>query len=93
MRYELAKQFIEFTVPDDIKTMWKQRIISSLGFAKMMLFADNVKLTNDDIDYFMAMSPARGEDENYDDYKERMKLSKALLRYRQYLYDYSVFEK
>ena len=92
MRYELAKQFAEFKLPDEVKMIVKQTR-SSINFAKIMVFADQVKLNNDDIDYFMAIKPQRQEDESYDDMKLRGKLSKMLLKYRPYLYDYSVYEK
>lgn len=92
MRYELAKQFSEFKLPDEIKNAVKQ-LRGSFNFAKAMVFADEVKLTNDDIDYFMAMKPQRQEDESYEDMKLRSKFSKALLKYRPYLYDYSVYTK
>ena len=64
-----------------------------MAFTKMMMFANEVKLNNDDIDYFMAQRPMRGEDETYEDFKSRSKFAKALLKYRAYLYDYSVYEK
>jgi hypothetical protein len=92
MRYELAKQFSEFKLPEEIK-MAVMQMRGSFNFAKAMVFADQVKLTNDDIDYFMAMKPQRQEDESHDDMKLRGKLSKALLKYRPYLYDYSVYNK
>jgi len=92
MRYELAKQFAEFKLPDEVKMAVKQ-MRSSFNFAKAMVFADEVKLNNDDIDYFMAMKPQRQEDESYEDMKLRSKFSKVLLKYRPYLYDYSVYTK
>jgi hypothetical protein len=92
MRYELAKQFSEFKLPEEIKLAVMQ-VRGSFNFAKAMVFADQVKLTNDDIDYFMAMKPQRQEDELYDDMKLRGKFSKILLKYRPYLYDYSVYNK
>ncbi len=91
MRYELAKQFSEFKLPNDVKNAWKS--IGSFNFLKMMAFANEVKLTNDDIDYFMNMKPQRQEDESYEDMKMRGKFSKALLKYRPQIYDYSVYEK
>jgi hypothetical protein len=92
MRYELAKQFSEFKLPEEIK-MAVMQIRGSFKFAKAMIFADQVKLTNDDIDYFMAIKPQRQEDESHDDMKLRGKFSKILLKYRPYLYDYSVYNK
>ena len=92
MRYELAKQFSEFKLPEEIK-MAVMQIRGSFNFAKAMVFADQIKLTNDDIDYFMAMKPQRQEDESREDMKLRGKFSKILLKYRPYLYDYSVYNK
>jgi len=95
MRYELAKQFSEFKLPAEVKQAAKAgvQLIGSLNFTKMMMFANEVQLTNDDIDYFMNMRPQRQEDESYDDMKTRGKFSKALLKYRPHLYDYSVYNK
>ena len=94
-RPELAQQFTEFNLPAEVKQAWKAgvQLIGSLGFTKMMMFANEVQLTNDDIDYFMNMRPQRQEDESYDDMKVRGKFSKALLKYRSHLYDYSVYKK
>jgi hypothetical protein len=41
----------------------------------------------------MSLRPMRGEDETFEDFKSRSKFSKALYKYRPFLYDYSVFEK
>ena len=41
----------------------------------------------------MSLRPTRQEDETQDDFKARSKFSKALLKYRAQLYDYSVYEK
>ena len=72
MRYELAKQFSEFKLPDEVKVV-VNRMRSSVNFAKAMVFADEVKLNNDDIDQFMSMKPQRQEDESYEDMKLRGK--------------------
>jgi hypothetical protein len=39
------------------------------------------------------MSPSRTGDETPEQFRQRSKFSKALYKYRKYLYDYSVFEK
>ena len=95
MRYELAKQFSEFKLPTEVKNAFKSgvQLIGSLSFTKMMMFANEVQLTNDDIDYFMNMRPQRQEDESYEDMKLRGQFSKALLKHRSQLYDYSVYTK
>jgi hypothetical protein len=85
MSYELAKQYAEFKTPD----------VSgySKSFLKMMLFAQTVKLTNSDVDFYMNQKPMRQENETSEELKFRSKFSKALYKYRPFLYDYSVFEK
>jgi len=85
MSYELAEQYAEFKAPD----------VSgySKAFLKMMLFAQTVKLTNSDIDFYMNQRPMRQEDETSEELKSRSKFSKVLYKYRPFLYDYSVFEK
>ena len=95
MSYELAKKFAEFDMPADVKSAYKagMPLIGSLAFTKMMMFANENNINNNDIDYFMALRPMRGEDETFEDFKSRSKFAKALLKYRAYLYDYSVYEK
>jgi len=85
MSYELAQKYAEFKSPD----------VSgySKSFLKMMLFAKEVKLTNNDVDYYMSLRPMRQENETSEELKSRSKFSKVLYKYRPYLYDYSVFEK
>lgn len=94
-RPELAKQFAEFDLPEDVKSAYKagMPLIGSLGFTKMMMFANQVQLTNDDIDYFVSTPPRRMEDESYEDMKTRTRFTNKLNKYRSYLYDYSVYEK
>ena len=94
-RPELAQQFAEFDMPADVKTAYKAGVplIGSLGFTKMMMFANEVQLTNDDIDYFVSMPPRRMEDESSEDMRMRTKFTNKLNKYRAHLYDYSVYEK
>jgi hypothetical protein len=95
MSYELAQKWAEFEIPKEIKSAYKAGVplIGSLGFTKMMMFANENNINNDDIDYFMALRPMRGEDETFEDFKSRSKFAKALYKYRPFLYDYSVYEK
>ena len=88
MSYELAQKYADFKIPTEFK-----RGYGSTSLIKMMLFANDVQLTNDNIDYYMSIPPQRQEDESYDDMKQRNKLAKAMLKYRSKLYDYSVYEK
>jgi hypothetical protein len=85
--YELAQKYADFKIPSEFK-----RGYGSINFIKTMLFANEVQLNNDNIDYYMACPPKRMEDESYDDMKLRTKLANALLKYRAHLYDYSVYE-
>jgi hypothetical protein len=85
MSYELAEKFAEFKAPE-VNGMSK-------GFVKAIAFAQTVKLTNDNIDYYMAQRPMRSEDETPEQFRQRSKFAQALYKYRRYLYDYSVFEK
>ena len=95
MSYELAQKYAAFEVPAELKHAYRAgvQLAGSLAFTKMMLFANENQITNDDIDYYMAHRPLRSEDETQDDFKARSKFSKALYKYRRYLYDYSVYEK
>jgi hypothetical protein len=94
MRYELAKKFTDYELPSEIKSSWRagMQLIGSLSFTKMMMFANEVQLTNDDIDYFMNQKPMRSEDETPEQFRERSKFAKTLLKYRPHLYDYSVYQ-
>ena len=95
MSYELAQKFAEFEIPAELKSAHKagMQLVGSLAFTKMMLFANENEITNDDIDYYMNRKPMRSEDETQEEFKNRSKFSKALYKYRKYLYDYSVYEK
>jgi hypothetical protein len=95
MSYELAQKFAEYQIPAEIKSAYKSgtQLIGSLGFTKMMLFANEVQLTNDNIDYFMSFRPTQHEDETPESFRQRSKFAKALLKYRPHLYDYSVYQK
>ncbi len=53
MSYELAQKYAEFEIPKDIKAAYKSgvQLVGSLGFTKIMMFANENQITNDDIDY------------------------------------------
>ena len=95
MSYELAQKWAEFEIPKEIKQAYKAgvQLVGSLGFTKMMMFANENQITNDDIDYYMNQKPSRGEDETFEAFKQRSKFANVLYKYRKYLYDYSVYEK
>ena len=95
MSYELAQKWAEFEIPKDIKSAYKAgvQLAGSLGFTKMMMFAYENQITNADIDYYMAQRPMRGEDETFEDFKQRSRFANVLYKYKKHLYDYSVYEK
>jgi len=51
-RPELAQQFAEFDLPTEVKQAYKagMPLVGSVNFTKMMMFANQVQLTNDDMD-------------------------------------------
>ena len=85
MSYELAQKFADYQLPSDYKVR--------NNFIKMMVFAHENQINNDAIDYYMACPPRRMEDESYEDMKARTRFANKLLKYRSYLYDYSVYEE
>lgn len=95
MSYELAQKYAAFDVPAELKQAHRAgvQLVGSLAFTKMMLFANENQITNDDIDYYMNQKPMQSEDETREDFINRSKFSKVLYKYRRYLYDYSVYEK
>ena len=95
MSYELAQKYAAFDVPAELKHAHRAgvQLAGSLAFTKMMLFANENQITNDDIDYYMNQKPMQSEDETREDFINRSKFSKALYKYRRYLYDYSIYEK
>lgn len=92
---QLASEFAKFELPKEVKDAYKLgiQLIGSLGFTKMMMFANQFQLTNEDIDYYMDMPPRRVEDESYEEMQVRTRFANKLYKYRAHLYDYSVYEK
>lgn len=84
MFQELAQKFADFKLPDDYRV--------KNHFIKMMVFAHENQINNEAIDYYMACPPRRMEDESYEDMRTRTRFAQKLLKYRAYLYDYSVYE-
>jgi len=82
MHAELAQKFADYKPKDHYVG----------NFYKTMLFAHENQLNNDAIDYYMACPPHRMEDESYEDMKARTRFAQKLTKYREYLYDYSVYE-
>lgn len=91
MSFELANKYAEFQLPKETKDIIVKRGLS-LSAAKIAMFTDIENVTNDDIDYYMSLKPARREDESYEDYRNRRKFQKVLVKRRTLLYDYSVYE-
>jgi hypothetical protein len=93
MSLELAQKYAEFKIPAELKERMKVGFgFGSRKFTKMMLFANEVELTNDNIDYYMNCVPRRMEDESYDNMQLRTRFANDLLKYRAQLYDYSIYE-
>lgn len=83
MSYELAQKYQDFKA--DIK------YAGASNFYKMMFFAQENSLTNDDVDYYINRMGHAQEEETRDELKTRRKFTNALIKYRAYLYDYSVY--
>jgi len=84
MYTELAQKFADYKLPNEYRVR--------NNFVKLMVFANENHLNNDAIDYYMACPPKRMEDESYEAMKVRTRFAQKLLKYRAYLYDYSVYE-
>ena len=90
MSYYLSEKFNDFKIPEEVLEQAKIGLITMpKNMLKMVLFAGETKLTNQDIDYWMAVKPERQPDESSSAYKARQKFQSALAKYRPYLYDYS----
>lgn len=91
----LHNQYAGFELPGEVKQMYRSgyQPFGSQNMAKMMFFANEVKLNNDMIDYYMGIKPSRRDGESPEEYKNRSRFQKALLKYRKHIYDYSVYEK
>lgn len=91
----LHNQYAGFELPAEIQQMYKAgyQPFGSKNKAKMLFFANEVKLNNEMISYYAGIKPQRREDEPMEDYKNRQKFQKALHKYRAYIFDYSVYEK
>ena len=90
----LHNKYAGFEIPDEIKQMEKiakTPVIGSKGMTKMVLFADQEKIDNSIIDHYMKIPPQRQEGETQEEYKNRTRFQKALVKYRSYIYDYSVY--
>lgn len=83
MSYELAQKYADFKA-DPLYAR-------ASNFYKMMFFAQLNNLTNDDMDYYFNRPGRRQEDETKEEMQVRGKFTKALVKYRAYLYDYSVY--
>lgn len=89
----LAKLFSNYKVPKEVYEAQKMgmAMIGSKNFTKIILFANEVQLNNDDIDFWCHQKPQRQEGELYENYRSRLKLQHFLDKFRSYLYDYSVY--
>lgn len=83
MSYELAEKYQSF------KT--NPKYAGASNFYKMMFFAQENNLTNDDVDYYINRMGHTQEEETRDELQLRRKFTNALIKYRAFLYDYSVY--
>ena len=81
--YELAEKYQTFKADPEYR--------GASNFYKMVFFAQLNNLTNDDMDYYFNRPGRRQEDETKEEMQLRGKFTKALVKYRAYLYDYSVY--
>lgn len=86
-------KFDQFVIPEDAKASFSitetlQNIKYSSKFKKLLVFLKDNVIDNDVIDYYMGIKPERQENEDYYNYKCRLKFQKILLKYRSFLYDY-----
>lgn len=88
---DLHNKYASFKVPDEIEMLQKQGVnpIGSKNFTKMVLFAQENGIDNQIIDEYMALPQSRQEEEEYTNYKNRMKFQKALLKYRPFIYNHA----
>jgi hypothetical protein len=89
MSYDLANKYVEFKIPKELKQVALSKQLS-LSATKMVLFSDHVQLSNDDVDYYMALKPERMEDESFEDYKNRRVFTKQLFKNRTLIFDHSI---
>jgi hypothetical protein len=87
----LANSYADFKLSDELEDLYVNKLRMPRQLARMMMFANEAKFTNDTIDYWMSFKPARQEDESFSDYKNRRVFQNKLLKYRSELYDYSVY--
>jgi hypothetical protein len=89
MSYNLPQKFNEYKLPDEIKVAIQSKsLLLTENKAKMLLFAES-NISNEDIDYWMAIKPKRDQDESFDDYKTRQKFQRNLIKYRPYIYQFN----
>jgi hypothetical protein len=91
MSYDLGNKYLEFQFTPQVKQLSLSRGLS-LSSTKMVMFSDEVQLSNDDIDYYMALKPERMEDEDSEDYKNRRIFTKQLFKNRTLIFDHSIYE-
>jgi hypothetical protein len=90
MSYELLEKFDQFRIPEEVNAQVKMGLITMpKNMLRIMLFAGENNLTNENIDYWMSIKSERQPDESFAEYKSRQKFQSALAKYRPYIYNYS----
>ena len=92
----LHNQFAGFELPEEIKQRYRigQQPFGSKNMAKLFLFFQENKIenANEIYDFYINIKPQRQEGEIHEEYKNRTSFQKILGKYKQYFYDYSVYE-
>ena len=76
MSYELAQKYADFKIPTEFK-----RGYGSINFIKTMLFANEVQLNNDNIDYYISSEYFEDGDKAQEYYSEKLIQMKSLSSY------------
>lgn len=83
----LANIYAGYKLPSTVEELVKNRLIS-FRKAMMLSFVEEFKVDNSHIDEYMHQKPKRNENESYEDYKNRMRFSKQLFKFRPYIYKF-----
>lgn len=85
---DLGRLYKSFQLSEDDKALFIDFMRLPKNKAKMYSYASKNKINNDDVDFWMSVTPERKESESYDDYKSRMLFQKHLLKYRAQIYNF-----
>lgn len=93
----LHNQFAGFDMPTEMKQMYRAGFqpFGPKAIAKLALFIQENKIENfnEMYDYYSSIKPQRQEGESDAELKNRSNFTKVIQKYKQYFYDYSVYQK